>query len=89
MFSEKVKNKHVIEMHNGQPHIRTEVSFLTPIKKEDVIKFQALMLHNELDNTIKEMVARVEEIIGDSFECDIESIYVGVKHILNSQTDIQ
>lgn len=82
MLSEKRNNRHVIEMHNGQPHIRTEVAFLTPINEEDVIKFQTLMLHKEMNSTLKEMIAKVEEVIGDTFECDVESIYVGVRNTL-------
>ncbi|WP_273854017.1 hypothetical protein [Guptibacillus spartinae] len=82
MLSQKVKNKHVIEMHKGKPHIRTEVSFMTPIKEEDLNKFNALLLHQELDKTLKDMVAKVEEEIGDTFECDVESIYVGLKNTL-------
>ena len=80
MYSKKQINKEVVLSHKGKPHIRTEVIILTPIEEEDVVKYQTLMLHGKMQDTINQMHMKVEDTIGETFEADIESVHVSMKH---------
>lgn len=80
MNLKRTMNKRVVTMHQGKPHIRTEIVILTPIEEEDVVKFQTLILHDKMQDTIDQMHIKVEDTVAESFEADIESINVILKH---------
>lgn len=78
----KQKNREVIKLHKGKPHLRTEVVFLTPINEEDAYKFRTLLMNGELQKFISDAINKVELDIGETFEADIESVYLSVKNTL-------
>lgn len=85
MFSKKSSNKGVMTMHHGKPHIRTEVVMLTPIDEDLQVKLEEMMLLGVLDQVIQQMHDKVEDDIAETFEADIESVKVSLRHHLSSR----
>ena len=74
----KEKNRTVVGMYKGQPHIRTEIVMLTPIAVEDMPKFRMMLGNGELEAVIKDTIDTVRDKMTDTFEGDIEMVSVSM-----------
>ena len=84
MISAKNKNWNVVKMYkeDKQPYIETIIVIRTPLRESEIHdKFK--MFPNSITPTLEGVNNNIEEIIGDTFEADVVSIYSGVKNLLN------
>ncbi|PEN97889.1 hypothetical protein CN553_12695 [Bacillus cereus] len=85
MFSSKRVNKDVVKMHKGKPHIETTVTFLTPIDKESELYKNLSLYPTTIGKVMEEVSNDVEEVIGDTFEADVQSIHCAVANLYSSK----
>lgn len=81
MLSAKTTNPTVSRLHNGEPHIRTEIVILSPIGRGDNFA-EDLRLRIDLVQKIMASVnENIEDVMSEQFNADIESIYSQIKHL--------
>lgn len=84
MISSKIKNWSVIKMYRErkQPYIETVITIRTPIKGSEIHN-NFKMYPDTITPTLDIVNNDINEMIGDTFEADIVSVYSGVKNILS------
>lgn len=84
MLGSKIKNWNVIKMYRGdkQPYIETTITIRTPLRGKEIHqKFK--QNPDKIKETLKGMNDNIGEIVGDTFESDVVSVYSGVRNFLS------
>lgn len=81
MLSSKRVNMSVVEMYKGKPHIETTITILTPLDEEDELYNNLKNFMSKIEPTMEGMNNDIEDIIGETFESDVVSIYSGVRNL--------
>lgn len=76
--SSKQINKSVIEMYKGKPHIKTEIVLYSPLESDQDLLNNFKLFPDKIEKTLDGLNRDVEDIIMNTFESDIHSIYSGV-----------
>lgn len=81
MLSAKIINAPVVQHHQDEPHIRTEIVILSPIGQHDPFSDE-LKRRDELVQLILSAINQnVEDVITEQFNANIESIVSEIKHL--------
>lgn len=78
MFGAKLRNREVIKMYKGQPHIETTVTFLTPIDRDSELFKSLSMKPSAISKTMAGLNNDVQEVIGDTFTADVQEVHCTV-----------
>lgn len=81
MLSAKTTNTAVIQLHKGEPHIRTEIVILSPIGQDDGFANQLRLRLDLVQKIMTSINENVEEVISEQFNADIESVMSTVKNL--------
>jgi hypothetical protein len=81
MFGSKQENKGVIEMYKGKSYIQTIITINTPLDKDSELYKILNTFMGNIEPTMAGLNKDIENVIMDTFEADIVSIYSGVKNL--------
>lgn len=81
MLSSKRVNKDVIEMYKGKPRIETVITLYTPLDKGSDLHKELSTFLKRIQPTMEGLNNEVEDIVMNTFESDVASIYSGVKNL--------
>jgi hypothetical protein len=81
MLSSTTTNKSVIEMYKGKAYIETVITLRSPLDKNDDFYKELSTFMIKIEPTMKGLNSAVEDIIMETFDSDIVSIYSGVKNL--------
>lgn len=84
MLGAKQKNWNVVKMYKNdkQPYIETTITIRTPLRNSEIHQ-EFKKSPTAIQSTLEGMNNDIQEIIGDTFEADVVSIYSGVKNFLS------
>jgi hypothetical protein len=82
MLGAKIVNQPVVKMYvdNKQPYIETTITIRTPLEGSQIHK-NFKMLPEAIQPTLEGMNNGIQDIIGETFEADVVSVYSGVKNL--------
>lgn len=81
MLSSKTVSKSVVEMYKGKPYIETVITLYTPLEKDGELYKNLSTFMSKIEPTMKGLNSDVEDVLMETFESDIASIYSGVRNL--------
>lgn len=85
MFGSKQVNHEVIEMYKRKPHIETTVTFITPIERDSDLFYNLSFHPSSIAKVMEGLNGDIQEIIGDTFEADVEEVHCSVVDLYGSK----